>query len=218
MEPFNAYVATRTRGQHIEPKPGDRLPLAGVDAIFVSSGASTLAAPMVGAGEPNSACEPSAPPPADPVENPRSTGIVVTFGKFRFLDLGDLSGQPLFDLVCPKSMVGPVDAYLVAHHGGADAASPATFAAFKPRIAILNNGPRKGGEGSMFDTLHKVQGLDDVWQLHRSEAAGERNFAADRIANLDESAAHWIKLSASEDGTFRVLNGRTGNWKTYPPR
>jgi hypothetical protein len=69
-----------------------------------------------------------------------------------------------------------------------------------------------------YETMHHVAGLEDVWQLHRSEAAGEKNFTADHIANLDESTAHWIKLSASEDGSFRVMNGRTGDDKTYPAR
>jgi hypothetical protein len=154
--------------------------------------------------------------PGDTIENPRSTGVVVTFGKFRFLDVGDLTGQPLFDLVCPKSLIGPVGAYLVAHHGNADASDPTTFAAFKPRVAIMNNGTKKGGAQATYESLHHVRGLEDVWQLHRSEAAGDKNFPAERIANLDESTAHWIKLSAAEDGSFRVLNGRTGEWKTYP--
>jgi hypothetical protein len=60
--------------------------------------------------------------------------------------------------------------------------------------------------------------VEDVWQLHRSEAAGGDNFADDRIANLDERTAHWIKLCANDDGSFRVMNGRTGVWKTYGAR
>ena len=103
--------------------------------------------------------------------------MLIRFGAFRFLDVGDLSGQPLLALVCPKDLIGPVDAYLVAHHGGADAAEPATFAAFKPRIAVMNNGAQKGGALEMYEYLHRVPGLEDVWQLHRSDAAGEQNFA-----------------------------------------
>jgi competence protein ComEC len=144
--------------------------------------------------------------------------VVVAFGKFRFLDLGDLTGQPLFDLVCPKDKIGPVDAYLVAHHGGPDAADPATFAAFRARVAIMNNGLTKGGSREAYITLHNVPSLEDVWQLHRSEAAGDPNFPVDRIASLDESSAYWIKLTAHEDGSFRVLNPRTGTTKTYPAR
>jgi competence protein ComEC len=215
---FEAYLAVRNKVQHIEPKPGDRLPFKDIDAIVVSSAASVIAAPLPGAGELNSACGRSALPALDPIENPRSTGIVVAFGKFRFLDVGDLTGQPLFDLVCPRSIIGSVDVYVVAHHGGADASDPATFAALKPRVAIMNNGLKKGGSLATYESLHHVPGLEDVWELHRSEVAGDKNFAAERVANPDESTAHWIKLSASEDGSFRVLNGRTGVWKSYPAR
>jgi competence protein ComEC len=215
---FDRYMEVRNKAEHVEPKPGDRLPLTGIEAIVVSSAASTITTPLPGAGDVNAACGRSAPPPRDPVENPRSTGVTVTFGKFRFLDVGDLTGQPLFNLACPKSLIGPVDVYLVAHHGGPDAADPATFAAFKPRVAIMNNGLKKGGALATYEALHHVAGLEDVWQVHRSEAAGDSNFPAARIANNDESTAYWIKLSAREDGSFRVLNGRTGEGKTYPVR
>jgi beta-lactamase superfamily II metal-dependent hydrolase len=213
-----AYLAVRNKVPHVEPKPGDRLPLKDIDAVIVSSAASAIAKPFPGAGEINTACPRSAPPPGDAIENPRSTGLVVSFGKFRFLDVGDLTGLPLFDLACPKNLIGSVDVYLVAHHGGADASDPATFAAFKPRVAVMNNGLKKGGALATYESLHHVAGLEDVWQLHRSEAAGDKNFAAERIANPDESTAYWIKLNASEDGSFRVLNGRTGQWKSYAVR
>ena len=112
-------------------------------------------------------------------------------------------------------MIGPVDAYLVAHHGGPDVADPATFAAFKPRIAIMNNGLKKGGALVTYQALHHVPGLEDVWQLHLSAAAGPSNFPAQTVANLDESTAHWIKLVAKPDGSFQVFNQRTGQSKDY---
>ena len=140
---------------------------------------------------------------------------MVRYGEFRFLDVGDLTGQPLFDLVCPKDLIGRVDAYLVAHHGGPDAAVSETFAALKPRVAIMNNGLSKGGARPSYEALHRVADLEAVWQLHASTDAAEANFPSRYIANLDEGTAYWIKLEASEDGSFRVLNQRTGEWKTY---
>ncbi len=216
---FEAYLKVRSRGKHLEPKPGDRLPLGDIEATIVSSAGSTLPSPLPEAGAPaNSACQGQGLRPNDRDENPRSTGVVVRFGKFRFLDVGDLTGPPLFRLACPTDLIGPVDAYLVAHHGGSDAADPATFAAFKPRVAIMNNGPWKGGAKSTYEALHHVSGLEDVWQLHRSMSAGDSNYAAPQIANLDESTAYWIKLVASEDGSFRVSNARTGESKSYAAR
>jgi hypothetical protein len=215
---FDAYAGVRAQGAHLEPRPDDHLPLADVDAIIVASAGSVLAKPMANAGGTNPICQDHAVPPGDPYENPRSTGVVIRYGQFRFLDLGDLTGQPLFDLVCPKDLIGPVDAYLVAHHGGPDAADPATFAAFKPRVAIMNNGLRKGGALNTYQALHQVAGLEAVWQLHASAAAGDSNFAPGHIANPDESTSYWIKLVARADGSFRVLNQRTGEWASYPAR
>ena len=215
---FDAYMLVRGSKSHLEPKAGDRLPFKDVEVTVVSSAGTTLANPMPGAGNNNATCQASAVPAVDPYENPRSTGVVIRHGKFRFLDVGDLSGEPLFNLVCPKDMIGPVDAYLVAHHGGPDSADPATFAAFKPRIAIMNNGLKKGGALVTYQALHHVQALEDVWQLHLSAEGGDSNFPPEHVANLDESTAHWIKLVASSDGSFRVFNPRTGDWKNYAPR
>src|SRR6478736_3570675 len=141
---FQDYQAARAKGRHLTPNVGDRLPVSGVDAVVVSSGGRTIAEPLTGAGGRNPACGNSARAAQEIVENPRSTGVLIQFGRFRFLDVGDLTGAPLFDLACPRDLIGPVDVYLVAHHGGADAADPATLAAFKPRIAVLDNGARKG--------------------------------------------------------------------------
>jgi beta-lactamase superfamily II metal-dependent hydrolase len=214
---YAAYLRVRSGGAHLEPRAGERLPLKDIDAIVVSSAAATLEAPLADGGAANAACPEQATPARDQYENPRSTGVVVRYGKFRFLDVGDLTGQPLFNLVCPKNLIGPVDAYLVAHHGGPDAAVAETFAALKPRVAIMNNGVSKGGARVTYEALHQVPGLEDVWQLHASTEAADANFPARAIANLDEGSAHWIKLVARADGSFRVLNQRTGEWKSYPP-
>lgn len=219
LQAFADYVAARARGKHIEPKPGDRLSLKGVDVRIVSSAGSTLSRPLAGAGAPTAACDASPQrPPQEPHENPRSTGFRLQFGEFKFLDVGDLTGPPLYSLVCPTDLVGPVDVYLVSHHGGTDAADPVTVGGFEPRVAILNNGSTKGGAPDMFTTLRAVTGVVDVWQLHRSLNPGAQNFADDRIANLDETTAHWIKLTAERDGSFSITNGRTGSVMRYPPR
>lgn len=215
---FSAYSMLRRGGQHLQPAPGDRLPLNDLEVTVVSSAGTTLIGPLPAAGAITTACQEHAMAPRDPYENPRSTGIVIRYGKFRFLDVGDLSGQPLFNLACPKSLIGPVDAYLVAHHGGPDVDVPATFAAFKPRIAIMNNGLKKGGALATYQALHHVPGLKDVWQLHRSADAGDSNFAPQYVANLDETTSHWIKLTAKKNGSFRVFNDRTGEWTRYAPR
>jgi competence protein ComEC len=218
LEAYNAYVPVRAKGRHLEPKPGDRLPLKGVDVTFVSSAAATIVKPLPGAGQANSACEASAPPPQETFENPRSTGFFLRFGAFRFLDVADLSGKPLFALLCPNSLIGPVDLYLVPHHGGPDVVYPATFAGVRPRVAIVNNGAVKGGSPDVFANLRRVRGLEDAWQLHTSKNDGAENLADSQIANLDETTGDWIKVSAKQDGSFTVTNGRTGVTKRFAAR
>ncbi|HYM24225.1 MAG TPA: MBL fold metallo-hydrolase [Vicinamibacterales bacterium] len=212
LDLFRRYAEVRAKRRHVVPKPGDRLPLGnpgGASVTVVSSAGATLTAPLPGAGAPNLACTSAASLPAqEKIENPRSTGVLVQFGRFRFLDVGDLSGEPLHALACPTNLIGPVDVYLVAHHGGPDAADRATVAAWKPRAAISNNGAAKGGVPELFATLRDMN--VDWWQLHRSTDAGARNAADDRIANLDETAAYWIKVEAAADGSFVLTNQRTG--------
>ena len=215
LREYNAYVAIRSKGKHLDAVPGDRIPLKGVDVVIVSSAAATITTPMAGGGQANAACSGTAPEPGEKLENPRSTGFHLQFGRFRFIDLGDLSGGPLFALFCPKNMLGPADLYLLPHHGGDDVSHPAYAAALRPRVALLNNGETKGGGAKTFSMLHRIAGLD-VWQLHRSTNAGVENFADARIANLDTKTGFGIKVSASADGAFTMTNQRTGAVKTYP--
>ena len=220
LRAFDAYAAVRTKGRHLEPKPGDRLPLTGVDAIVVSSAGATIVKPLAGAGRPNGACTPAAAAAEEPFENPRSTGFRLRYGRFRFIDLGDLSGVPLFSLFCPRNLLGSADVYLVPHHGGKDVTHPAYVTAVRPRVAMMNNGATKGGAADAFAMLHRARAdgsLEDVWQIDRSRNPGAENFPDDRIANLDDTTGHWIKVSANEDGSFQVTNQRTGARKTYRP-
>jgi competence protein ComEC len=215
---YRAYTAVRANGQHLEPKPGDRLPLKGADVTIVSAGGAIVSTGLAGAAAgPTAGCAARGTPAAEPTENPRSLGFLLQFGAFRFLDPGDLTGPPLFGLACPADRIGPLDVYLVAHHGGGDAADPDLFRTTKPRVAILNNGARKGGAAETFHTLHALAGTE-TWQLHRSMVRQAENVADPRIANLSESTANWIQIRASEDGSFVVTNQRTGAATKYPAR
>jgi len=220
IEPaFDAYKAVRAGHTHIVPKPGDRLPIPGVAATVISSDAQVLTQPLRGAGAQNPLCSSTSLIRAnDPFENPRSTGILLQFGRFRFLDVGDLSGKPLRALACPRSLIGAVDVYLVAHHGGPDAADPASFAAFSPVVAIVNNGVTKGGGAATLHSLHHVAGIKNVWQLHASSNSGAENFPQPVIANLNEGNSFWLKLEAQPDGSFRIHNPRIDTWTSYAAR
>jgi hypothetical protein len=217
LDAYNAYMAIRNRGQHVEPAIGTPLPLTGVEATWVSSGGETIRTAVGGAQpEQTPGCPATAPmqQPSAFDENPRSTGFSLRFGKFRFVDLGDLAGAPLFSLICPANLLGTVDLYLLPHHGNEDVAYAAIFAALQPRVAVVNNGPAKGGDVATLQELH-LHNLDDVWQLHRAIDPMAHNFADPQIANLDTSTSYWLKATASNDGSFSVTNARTGETRQY---
>lgn len=214
---FKAYEPVRSQHLHLEPKPGDRLPLRGIEADVVSAGGQLLSKPLPEGGRTNAiACAKLEDHPEDGTENSRSIGVRFRFGAFRFLDLGDLSGNTLGKMVCPRNLIGDVSVYLVAHHGNYDTAVPAVLTAVRPRVAVMNNGPTKGGDPAAFSTLRRQPWHEDLWQLHASMNLGADNSSDEFIANLDDgNDGYWLKLTATEDGTFTILNGRTGFSKTY---
>ena len=212
---YEAYVALRSKGKHVRPAAGDRITIDGdVQAIVVAIDSAVLPTPLAGGGQPNAACTGTGAPAQEATENPRSLAVVLQFGRFRFLDPGDLSGAPLHALACPVDRIGPVDAYVVAHHGGNDGADRALFAATRPLVAVTTNGPRKGAQARTLETIASLAGVEG-WQLHRTVNRDARNVPDERIANLDTTTAAWLKLSASADGSFTVTNGRTGQSRSY---
>lgn len=214
--PFEAYKAVRDKAAHLQPKPGDRLPMAGVEVDVLSAGGVQLSKALPGAGTPNPACAAFATRADDPSENARSLGVRVKFGAFRFVDLGDLNWNPLGRLVCPKNLIGQADLFLVPHHANSDSNVPALLAALRPRVIVSNNGATKGGAADALASIHHLPGVDDVWQLHRSMAQGAENSADALLANVDDGATgYWIKVSANSDGSFSVTNARTGPTRTY---
>lgn len=214
-DPYEAYAAVRKKGTHLQPKVGDLLPLKGAEIRLVSGRGKTLAEPLPGGGQDNPACSAYKKKANDFTENAKSFGFQLVYGKFRFLDLGDLVWNELGQLVCPKNLLGESDVYLVAHHGNAFSAVPAVMAAVHPRVAIFNNGETKGGDPKTFKTMQGVPRLEDFYQLHKSANQGAKQADEAFIANLDLHTAHRLQLAAHEDGSFTITNGRTGVTKRY---
>jgi competence protein ComEC len=172
---------------------------------------------LPGAGQPNLFCAAESQPSDDNSENPRSLGILVTFGKFRFIDLGDLTKKKELELVCPLNRVGTVDVYLTTHHGLDQSNAKAIVHALQPRVAVMNNGPHKGGKPEAWRIVHDSPGLQDMWQLHYAMDAGkENNVSGPFIANTDENCqGAYIKITARPDGSFTVFNSRNRYSKNY---
>jgi hypothetical protein len=124
-------------------------------------------------------------------DDPESVGTYVTFGRFRTLHLGDLTIDKEFELVCPTNRIGTVDLLLGLHHGQDTSNSVPLVHAVQPKVAIMNNGTRKGGWPQVMRTLYTSPGFEDVWQMHFSLLSGQEYTAPGLfIANgVDDQAS-----------------------------
>jgi competence protein ComEC len=203
---------------------GDVLSLGGVTVDVVSAGGTVITEPLAGGGMPNPFCQGAqATLPGDPLdENVNSVGVVLRFGRFDFIDLGDLLWPREHQLACPDHQIGPVDLYLTTHHGLTRSGAPQLVRGLEPLAAIMNNGPRKGGGGNTWNTLALSPGGPNVWQVHRAVTApDDQNAPPDQIANLDEGqadAANFLKVTVESTGQFTILNPRTNFSTTYTSR
>jgi competence protein ComEC len=213
-------VLATGKSKRILAQPGDVLPIRGMEARVISADGKLIASPLPGAGQPNQFCAASETRPADQTENSRSLGIEITFGSFKLLDLGDLTWDKEMQLMCPANKLGRVDVYVVSHHGLYQSSSPALVDAIHPRVAVMNNGAKKGGSTATLQTVAKTPGLETLWQLHFSEEGGVPNNTAEKyIANPQgTNSGNYIELVAAQDGGFEVTNSGTGFVQHYPAR
>jgi competence protein ComEC len=243
----DTYPGIYAKGTHTIAKPGDKIAVTGLDWRIVTAAGEALKTPLAGAGKANPYCATSTPNPDDGgVENSMSVGSVITFGRFRMVHLGDLTQQIEVKLMCPNNQIGVADLWVVSHHGQPFSNGQMLVHAMQPRVAILNNGTRKGGQPEAMKVIFSSPGLEDLWQLHFSLLSGQEYTAPGMfIANpVDDQQpampvaptpaptpgpgatpppahngkAYWLKVSADTDGSFTVTNTRNGFSKTYKPK
>jgi beta-lactamase superfamily II metal-dependent hydrolase len=218
---FKAYDAVRQKVGHTVVKPGDKIPLKGVDVQVLAAAGQFIRQPLQGAGAPNPLCStyPQQALLERDVEDNLSVGLLITFGKFRMLDLADLEAHHSRELVCPNNLIGTVDVYHVNVHGQFKGIAPELIGAVHPRVAIMGNGATKGADPQTWPILRATPGLEDIWQDHYSvNGTKDTNPPDDFIANLEPVDEHkLIRLSAESNGTFTVTNTRNGFSKTYKP-
>jgi competence protein ComEC len=222
LKGWNAYqqLVASKKYKRVTLRPGDALPVKGLNGVVVSADGVLIDHPLPGAGAENAACKDAQQYPADQTENSRSLGSLFTFGKLRILDLGDLTSDKEMGLVCPLNKLGKIDIYIVSHHGWNQSGSPALLNAIAPRVAIMDNGAKKGGTPSTWDIIEKSPNLENLWQLHYSDEGGAaHNVPAEYIANIEgPDAGKYLKLTAWPDGKFEVFNSRTQQTRQYPAK
>jgi competence protein ComEC len=242
---LHTYPNLYRTSKHTVARAGGTIPVAGLDVRIVTSGGEVMTSALTEGGSLNPHCSGVSRPAVDHTENFQSIGIHMAFGRFRLLDLGDLTTDREFELMCPTNRIGRVEVFMVSHHGQSSSNSRELVHAIEPRVAIMNNGTRKGGQPEVMNVIHSAPGLEDLWQLHFSLLSGQEYTVPGLfIANstdepqlampvdpmpappkgtgppppAHEGTAHWIKVSAHRDGSFSVTNGRNGFAKTYKAR
>jgi len=211
------WAAAFARAKHVVVSAGDRIAVEGLDVTVVEA----LGTPIAREGAANPHCSDIAKRPDGNPEDTASVGVVVEYGRFRFANFGDLPWNQEVALLCPANRVGTVDVYEAAGHGREP--TPAV-AAMAPRVVVLDNGARKGGGAATLVAFGKSPGFLDLWQVHKNLGGGTGANPADGFsANLEDTdntthPAHYLKVSASDDGSFAVFNSRTNETRGYPAR
>jgi competence protein ComEC len=217
---YEDYLKAIGTSQHLVVKPGDRLPIKGMDAVVVTADGNVIDQPLAGAGQANKFCAASPAKELDTSENARSTGIVITYANLKIVDLGDLTWNKELALMCPNNKLGQADILIVSHHGSDLSNSQALVHALAPRVAIMDNGKKKGASPAAWDVVHSSPELTQLWQLHFADEGGkEHNVADPFIANIEEAdTGYYLKLTVDPSGKFTVFNSRNKLTRVYQTR
>lgn len=216
---YREWVAAYQGHRHLTIHPGQTLQVGSLYLQFVASDGKVLSMPLPGAGEPNPLCAHVTPKAPTSGEDVASLGMVMTFGKTRILDLGDLTWDKELELVCPVNKIGKVDVYFVPGHGNT-LSNIAPDAAFNPLVALLQSGPRKGGDPDVIRDVDGFSELEGFWRLHANLLYPKLDGDPHYIANLNQQPdqAYPIELDIAKDGKITVTNPRNGFTKTYRAR
>jgi beta-lactamase superfamily II metal-dependent hydrolase len=217
-DPLGIAYRTASAGKRHALKAGDHIPLRGVEALVLASGGETI---EVEGSTPNPLCA-SAPAdlPPDATDNARSLALRFRLGKFEFLDCGDLTWNIEKKLVCPVDRIGQIDLFQVTHHGMDISNHPTLVQTIAPTVAIMDNGPRKGGAPATVKLLRSIPSIQAAYQLHKNAATGpEDNTDPALIANATPEGGQFIHVRVQPDGSaFDVQIGPDGPKRSFVSR
>lgn len=218
-DPLGIAYRKATAGKRSALKAGDAFELKGqIKAVVLASGGEV--AQLAGAAA-NPLC---ADAPADQAEdrsdNARSLVLRFGLGRFDFLDCGDLTWNIEKKLVCPTDRIGPIDLFQVTHHGMDISNHPTLLRTIAPTVAIMDNGPRKGGSAATVRRLREVPSIEAAYQLHKNVATSAADNADPAlIANRDPAGGQFIKVTVTPDGSsYTVRIGPDGAKREFRSR
>lgn len=220
-----AAYRTATGGKSTVLRPGDTI------ALRQTSGTPKLLLRLVASGGVVSGESAGAPAiracpagvaheakPIDESDNARSLAFLLAFGDWSFFDAGDLTWNVEHKLVCPRNLVGRATVYQVTHHGMDTSNNPVLVSALAPRVAIMNNGARKGGAAPVVRMLRGLTGLEGFFALHLNvQTSAEENAAREMTANDSErcSGEHVALSVAADARSYTVSLPSKGTTRTF---
>jgi hypothetical protein len=217
---YPAWVSATAGHRHLSARVGDTLDIGSLHIVFVASDGAVLGTPLPGAGQPDPHCDGVREKSEDGgEENNRSLAMLMTFGKTRIAYFGDLSWNKEIALLCPANKVGKADVYFVTGHGMNLSSSPPT-AALDPLIAVMQNGPLKGGDAEVIRTVTAYPSLKDLWRSHATVRYPDLNGDPNLIANPDlvPDRGYAIDLDITPSGKITATNNRNRYSKSYQAR
>ncbi len=214
-DPLGEAYRKASEGKRKALKAGDSLRLKGVDVLVLASGGKVIDGPT---GPVNPLCEGApADQAVDHSDNARSLAFRFRLGAFDFLDCGDLTWNVEKQLVCPVDKIGPIDLFQVTHHGMDISNHPTLVRTIAPKVAIMNNGPRKGGSPGTVKLLRSIPSIQAAYQLHKNAATSAAdNVESKMIANPTTAGGEFIHVSVEPDGSsFSVQVGADGTKQVF---
>ena len=201
------------------------------DSFFLDSNGTPLRVKVMTAsreviansGQPNPHASKHEPQPEDTSDNAASVSLLFNFGNFKYLTCGDLTWNVEAELVTPNNPIGTVDVFMVTHHGLPTSNNPTLVHAIDPTVAVMCNGPTKGGHEQTIATLKGIKSLQHWYQLHRNvnledDAQAPAEFIANREPTVNCEGI-WVKASVAPDGESYTLQiGEEGKVRTYITR
>ena len=92
------------------------------------------------------------------------------------------------------------------------------LATLKPTVAVMNNGPRKGGAPETFKRLKALPSLKGLFAIHKNTGTGpEVNATPENTANETPDGGQTFRVEVDAAAKqFTLTNTRTGKVDTFP--
>lgn len=209
-EIINYFTAASAGGKRKTVTPGQVLELDhGIKLTIVVVNATDAAGNTVNVNFPGRR--------KDCASNDLSVGVLISFGDFRYLVAGDLTGMPEENVADVESLIAddlePLDMYHVNHHGSNTSSNPTLLAATKPTVAIVSNGRAHNHplRSVIDDRILAVNPPPALYLTNFNNSAEAWNSDPDAIADDDYTGYDGMIEVSVFQRSYRVFRWRNGS-------